>query len=78
MKVVHPDKWVPCDGIMLEEAANTAVRCSNEHVLVIAGPGSGKNGVAGTKGGFLISNRSVQRTAKNTGDQFLRQMLHRI
>lgn len=70
MKVVHPDKWVPCDGIMLEEAANTAVRCSNEHVLVIAGPGAGKTELLAQKAGFLISNRSVQRTAKNTGDQF--------
>lgn len=43
MKIVHPDKWLPCDGITLEEAANTAVRCSDRHVLVIAGPGAGKS-----------------------------------
>lgn len=29
MKIVYPDKWLPCDGIILEEAANTAVRCSD-------------------------------------------------
>lgn len=42
MKIVHPDKWLPCDGISLEEAADTAVRCSDRHVLVVAGPGAGK------------------------------------
>lgn len=42
MRIVHPDKWLPCDGISLEEAADTAVRCSDRHVLVIAGPGAGK------------------------------------
>ena len=29
MKIVRSDKWLPCDGIILEEAANTAVRCSD-------------------------------------------------
>ena len=43
MKIVYPDKWLPCDGIILEEAANTAVRCSDRHVLVIAGPAAGKS-----------------------------------
>ena len=55
MKIVHPDKWLPCDGISLEEAADTAVRCSDRHVLVVAGPGAGK---------------TVQRASKDTCYQF--------
>lgn len=54
MKIVHPDKWLPCDGITLEEAANTAVRCSDRHVLVIAGPGAGKTELLAQKAAFLF------------------------
>lgn len=59
MKIVRSDKWLPCDGIILEEAANTAVRCSDRHVLVIAGPGGRKDRIVGTKGGILVSNKSM-------------------
>lgn len=54
MKIVHPDKWLPCNGITLEEAANTAVRCSDRHVLVIAGPGAGKTELLAQKAAFLF------------------------
>ena len=54
MKIAHPDKWLPCDGITLEEAANTAVRCSDRHVLVIAGPGAGKTELLAQKAAFLF------------------------
>ena len=53
MKIVHPDKWLPCDGISLEEAADTAVRCSDRHVLVVAGPGAGKTELLAQKAAFL-------------------------
>ena len=64
MKVVHPDKWVPCDGIMLEEAANTAVHCSNEHVLVIAGPGAGKTELLAQKAAFLFQTDRCREPQK--------------
>lgn len=54
MRIVHPDKWLPCDGISLEEAADTAVRCSDRHVLVIAGPGAGKTELLAQKAAFLF------------------------
>ena len=59
MKIVHPDKWLPCDGISLEEAADTAVRCSDRHVLVVA-----------AKSSISISDKSVQRASKDTCYQF--------
>jgi len=39
MKFVTPDKWIPCDGIILEHNADVAVR-TNKNVLVVAGPGA--------------------------------------
>ncbi len=60
MKIVHPDKWLPCDGITLEEAANTAVRCSDRHVLVIAGPGAGKTELLAQKAAFLFQTNQCK------------------
>ena len=77
MRLVHPDKWVPCDGITLEEAANTAVRCDNEHVLVIAGLEREKRSCWHKKRLSYFKLIDV-KNRKNTGDQVLRQMLHRI
>ena len=54
MKIVRPDKWRPCDDIILEKAADAAVRCSNKHVLVIAGPGAGKTELLAQKAAFLF------------------------
>lgn len=64
MKVVHPDKWLPCDGILLEEAANTAVRCSDRHVLVIAGPGAGKTELLAQKAAFLFQTNQCKEPQK--------------
>ena len=60
MKIVHPDKWLPCDGITLEEAANAAVRCSDRHVLVIAGPGAGKTELLAQKAAFLFQTNQCR------------------
>lgn len=60
MRIVHPDKWLPCDGITLEEAANTAVRCSDRHVLVIAGPGAGKTELLAQKAAFLFQTNQCR------------------
>lgn len=60
MKIVHPDKWLPCDRIILEEAANTAVRCSDRHVLVIAGPGAGKTELLAQKAAYLFQTNQCK------------------
>lgn len=55
MKIISPPEiWEPSDGIVLEEAADSAVRCSNNHVLVIAGPGAGKTELLAQKAAFLF------------------------
>lgn len=64
MKIVHPGKWLPCDGITLEEAANTAVRCSDRHVLVIAGPGAGKTELLAQKAAFLFQTNRCKDPQK--------------
>lgn len=64
MKIVHTDKWLPCDGITLEEAANTAVRCSDRHVLVIAGPGAGKTELLAQKAAFLFQTNRCRNPQK--------------
>lgn len=64
MKIVHPDKWLPCDGITLEEAADTAVRCSDRHVLVIAGPGAGKTELLAQKAAFLFQTNRCKDPQK--------------
>lgn len=64
MKIVHPEKWLPCDGITLEEEANTAVRCSDRHVLVIAGPGAGKTELLAQKAAFLFQTNQCKDPQK--------------
>ena len=64
MKIVHPDKWLPCDGISLEEAADTAVRCSDRHVLVVAGPGAGKTELLAQKAAFLFQTNQCRESQK--------------
>lgn len=64
MKIVHPDDWLPCDGISLEEAADTAVRCSDRHVMVIAGPGAGKTELLAQKAAFLFQTNQCKEPQK--------------
>lgn len=64
MKVVHPDKWIPCDGITLEEAADMAVHCSDRHTLVIAGPGAGKTELLAQKAAFLFQTNQCREPQK--------------
>ena len=33
MNIISPDEWTPCDGVVLEAAADKAVRIGS-HVLV--------------------------------------------
>lgn len=53
MKIVVPEKWIPCDGIELEENANSAVR-TNANILVVAGPGAGKTELLAQKASYLF------------------------
>jgi len=53
MKFVTPDKWIPCDGIILEHNADAAVR-TNKNVLVVAGPGAGKTELLAQKACYLF------------------------
>lgn len=53
MKFVTPDKWIPCDGIILEHNADVAVR-TNKNVLVVAGPGAGKTELLAQKACYLF------------------------
>lgn len=64
MKIVHPDKWLPCDGITLEKDADTAVRCSDRHVLVAAGPGAGKTELLAQKAAFLFQTNQCRDPQK--------------
>jgi len=64
MKVVNPDKWLPGGGITLEEAADTAVRCSDEHVLVIAEPGTEKTELLAQNAAFLFQTNQCRKPQK--------------
>ena len=64
MKILSPDKWQPCDAVVLEMAADTAVRCSNNHVLVIAGPGAGKTELLAQKAAFLLQTNLCRTPQK--------------
>lgn len=59
MNIMTPEEWVPCDGIILEEAAGKAVRCGS-HVLVIAGPGAGKTELLAQKAAYLLQTNQCK------------------
>lgn len=59
MNIISPEKWMPCDGITLEDAAEKAVR-SSSHVLVIAGPGAGKTELLAQKAAYLLQTNQCK------------------
>lgn len=59
MNIISPEKWMPCDGITLEDAAERAVR-SKSHVLVIAGPGAGKTELLAQKAAYLLQTNQCK------------------
>ncbi|MEG0835310.1 MAG: ATP-dependent helicase [Christensenellaceae bacterium] len=63
MKIILPEKWVPCDGVVLEEKAECAVRCDS-HVLVIAGPGAGKTELLAQKATYLLQTNLCREPQK--------------
>lgn len=53
MRLVKPEKWAPCDGIVLETNAEEAVRIDS-NILVVAGPGAGKTELLAQKASYLF------------------------
>ena len=63
MNIISPDEWTPCDGVILEAAADKAVR-SDSHVLVIAGPGAGKTELLAQKAAYLLQTNQCRDPQK--------------
>ena len=63
MKIVAPEQWIPCDGIILEENANTAVK-AKKNVLVVAGPGAGKTELLAQKASYLFQTNTCRDPQK--------------
>lgn len=63
MNIISPEKWTPCDGVILEDAADKAVR-SSSHVLVIAGPGAGKTELLAQKAAYLLQTNQCRDPQK--------------
>lgn len=53
MIIVAPENWIPCDGVVLEDNANAAVKAKG-NVLVVAGPGAGKTELLAQKASYLF------------------------
>lgn len=64
MIIIPPEKWVPCDNIILENSAEQAVRSSDSHVLVIAGPGAGKTELLAQKAAYLLQTNQCKEPQK--------------
>jgi len=58
-KIIQPDKWIPSDGIVLEENAALAVNYPNS-ILVVAGPGAGKTELLAQKASYLLQTNKCQ------------------
>lgn len=63
MKIILPEKWEPCGGIVLEKNAERAVLCDS-HVLVIAGPGAGKTELLAQKAAYLLQTNQCKDPQK--------------
>lgn len=57
MRIIIPTAWVPADGLKLEENARTAIRAT-ENTLVVAGPGSGKTELLAQKACYLLQTNT--------------------
>lgn len=63
MKIVTPEKWTPCDGIVLETNAEEAVRIDS-NILVVAGPGAGKTELLAQKASYLFQTNKCHDPQK--------------
>jgi superfamily I DNA/RNA helicase len=52
-RIIYSEKWVPSDGIVLEENAKLAIETPN-NILVVAGPGAGKTELLAQKASYLL------------------------
>ncbi len=59
VKRIHPDNWVPADGLELEPNAMTVVK-SSENYLVVAGPGAGKTELLAQRASFLLQTNQCK------------------
>lgn len=63
MKIVAPECWIPCDGVILEDNANAAVKAKG-NVLVVAGPGAGKTELLAQKASYLFQTNTCRDPQK--------------
>lgn len=63
MKIVESEKWIPCDGIILETNAEAAVRMDS-NILVVAGPGAGKTELLAQKASYLFQTNKCRDPQK--------------
>lgn len=63
MKIVAPENWIPCDGIVLEDNANTAIKAKG-NVIVVAGPGAGKTELLAQKASYLFQTNTCRDPQK--------------
>lgn len=63
MKIIEPEQWMPCDGIILEENANAAVK-AKKNILVVAGPGAGKTELLAQKASYLFQTNTCKDPQK--------------
>lgn len=63
MRIVTPEKWTPCDGIILETNAEEAVRIDS-NILVMAGPGAGKTELLAQKASYLFQTNKCRDPQK--------------
>ena len=66
------EKWIPCDGIVLEENAETAVKETDNNILVIAGPGAGKTELLAQKASYLFQTNICRDPQKILAISFKR------
>lgn len=63
MKIVAPENWIPCDGIILEDNSNAAVKAKG-NILVVAGPGAGKTELLAQKASYLFQTNTCRDPQK--------------
>lgn len=63
MRIVTPEKWTPCDGVVLEANAEEAVRIDS-NILVMAGPGAGKTELLAQKASYLFQTNKCRDPQK--------------
>ncbi|EMT50020.1 UvrD/REP helicase family protein [Brevibacillus borstelensis AK1] len=60
---VSPEQWMPADGLILEPAADIAVRSQN-NTLIVAGPGAGKTELLAQRACYLLQTGKCEPPQK--------------